>query len=238
MLEIDKLNVYYGATHALRNVSITVERNQIVALIGVNGAGKTSLLRAISGLINVPRAGQILYEGTEISKKKPHQIAAMGISQVLESRHIFPQLSVTENLKMGAFVRKDENSAQMKADFEYVYTMFPVLEQRSRQMGGTLSGGEQQMLAIARGLMSKPKILLLDEPSLGLAPLIIKDIFHAIKVIRDAGITVLVVEQNSKIALGIADKGYVMEMGEIVMEDTAQNLLRNDEVRKSYLGET
>lgn len=233
ILEVKSLDYHYGAIHALREISMSVCKGEIVALIGGNGAGKTTTLRCISGLLGAPTGGDILYRGESIVRKRAEWIARNGISQVLEGRHIFSKLTVEENLRMGAFGK----DIDFKSSLEYVYALFPRLKERSRQQGGTLSGGEQQMLAVGRGLMSRPVLLMMDEPSLGLAPIIVKEIFEIIKRINENGTTILLVEQNSKAALNVAHRAYVMETGQIVLSDTAAALMRNEEVRKSYLGE-
>lgn len=234
MLKIENLKTYYGNIQALKGINIEVSEGEIVALIGANGAGKTTTLMSISGVVP-PRSGKITLNGKDITGMAPDEIVPMGVVQVPEGRRIFPDLSVTENLDMGAFLRKDE--AGIKEDMDYVFELFPILEQRRNQRGGTLSGGEQQMLAISRALMARPKILLLDEPSLGLAPIIVQQIFGIIKKINEEQkTTVFLVEQNANLALKIAHKGYVMETGRITMTDTCANLLQNDEVKKAYLG--
>lgn len=233
LLELKNIDAFYGNIQALRDVSLTVNAGEIVSLIGANGAGKSTTLMTISG-INRPRSGQILWNGAEITRLAPNQIVGLGISQVPEGRLIFPDLSVGENLELGAFLRSDQDG--IKKDLEYVYDLFPILRQRRKQTGGTLSGGEQQMLAISRALMARPKLLLLDEPSLGLAPIIIQQIFAIIQRVSDNGTTVFLVEQNANQALKIADRGYVMENGRIVMQDTAKALLSSPAVRKAYLG--
>lgn len=232
MLTIQNLNVHYGMIQAVHDVSFHVEQGEIVSLIGANGAGKTTILRTISGLIR-PSKGSVTFEGKPIEKEAPQKIVASGLSQVPEGRHVFPGLTVQENLEMGAFLRKDSG---VKADYEQVYQKFPVLKERLSQDAATLSGGEQQMLAMGRALMSKPRLLLLDEPSMGLAPIFIKEIFSIIQEIKEQGTTVLLIEQNAKMALSIADRGYVLETGKIVLEGTGQELLDSDEVRKAYLG--
>ncbi|WP_430609881.1 ABC transporter ATP-binding protein [Enterococcus sp. DIV0876] len=232
MLNIQNLSVHYGMIQAVHDVSFHVEKGEIVSLIGANGAGKTTILRTISGLIR-PSKGSVTFEGKTIEKEAPQKIVASGLSQVPEGRHVFPGLTVQENLEMGAFLRKDN---EVKADYEQVYQKFPVLKERLSQDAATLSGGEQQMLAMGRALMSKPRLLLLDEPSMGLAPIFIKEIFSIIQEIKEQGTTVLLIEQNAKMALSIADRGYVLETGKIVLEGTGQELLASDEVRKAYLG--
>jgi len=233
MLQMDSVHVHYGAIHALKGVSLKVGKGQIVTLIGANGAGKTSTLSAITNL--VPKtSGKILFKGRDISHVATHRIVMNGIAMVPEGRRIFPNLSVMENLLMGAYSRRDLEA--MKADLEWVFDLFPRLEERSKQLGGTLSGGEQQMLAVARGLMTRPELLMLDEPSLGLAPLLVKEVFEVIRRIRDEGVTILLVEQNAMAALKVADYAYVLETGRIVLEGTGSHLLKNDNVRKAYLG--
>jgi len=235
ILELVDFHYYYGNIHAVKGISLYVEDGEMVTLIGSNGAGKTTTLQSISGLL--PQRGvrgDILFNGERINGKRGAHIAAMGISQALEGRHIFSKLTVQENLQMGAFNRKD--AKQLKEDMEKIYKLFPRLLERKTQLGGTLSGGEQQMLAIGRAMISNPKILLLDEPSLGLAPILIHEIFEAIKKINSEGTTILFVEQNSKIALGTASRGYVLQVGEMALADTCENLLENEEVKKVYLG--
>jgi branched-chain amino acid transport system ATP-binding protein len=234
MLKIENLETYYGNIQALKGISLEVSEGEIVTLIGANGAGKTTTLMSISGVVP-PRSGRITLNGKDITGKAPDEIVPMGLIQVPEGRRIFPDLSVSENLDMGAFLRRDD--AGIKRDIEYVFELFPILSARRNQRGGTLSGGEQQMLAISRALMAQPKLLLLDEPSLGLAPIIVQQIFDIIKKInKDQGTTVFLVEQNANLALKIAHKGYVMETGRITMADTCENLLNDDKVRKAYLG--
>lgn len=232
MLVVDNLSVHYGMIQAVREVSFTVEAGEIVSLIGANGAGKTTILRTISGL-NRPSGGSITFEGQEIHKTMPQKIVATGLCQVPEGRHIFAGMTVQENLEMGAFLRKDKD---LKAEYEQIFDRFPILKERRNQDAATLSGGEQQMLAMGRALMSKPKLLLLDEPSMGLAPIFIKEIFNIIQEIKQQGTTVLLIEQNAKMALSIADRGYVLETGSIVLEGTGQALLESEEVKKAYLG--
>jgi branched-chain amino acid transport system ATP-binding protein len=233
MLEVRDLNVHYGAIHALHGVSLKVEQGQIVTLIGSNGAGKTTTLRTISGLLT-PSAGDIVYESRSIAGVAPHEIVRLGIAQSPEGRGIFPNLTVEENLDMGAFARRDY--AQIAKDRERSLTLFPRVRERLRQMAGTLSGGEQQMLAMARALMARPRLLLLDEPSLGLAPQIVQTIFRIIREINAGGTTILLVEQNAHMALEVAHHAYVLEVGRVVMSDRADVLARSDEVRKAYLG--
>jgi branched-chain amino acid transport system ATP-binding protein len=234
MLELKEVHVHYGAIHALRGVSLKVQPGQIVTLIGANGAGKSTTLRAISGLRS-PTSGAILFEGREIGKLPPHAIVGGGISHAPEGRGVFPDLSVEDNLELGAFLRRDKDG--IAKDLERCFKLFPRLAERRRQQAGTLSGGEQQMLAISRALMSKPKLLLLDEPSLGLAPQIVDTIFEIIREINREGTTILLVEQNAARALDISHYGYVLETGKIALEDEAKKLLASDEVRRAYLGE-
>ncbi len=233
MLKVKEIDVYYGAIHALKKVSIEVEQGSIVTLIGANGAGKTSTLKSISGLLR-PRMGSIEFEQQDITRQAPDKIVEMGISQVPEGRRVFPDMSVLENLEMGAYLRKDKK--EIEKDLDSVFIRFPRLQERKKQLAGTLSGGEQQMLAIGRALMARPKLMLMDEPSMGLAPLLVKEIFEIIKDINQRGTTILLIEQNANMALSIADKAYVIETGEIVLEGTASELLRSDEVKKAYLG--
>ncbi len=233
LLEVDGIDVYYGAVHALKGVSVRAESGEIVTLIGANGAGKSTLLRTISGLIRA-RSGTVRFEGRDVSRVPPHEIVGLGISQSPEGRMVFANLTVQENLEMGAYRRKDR--ARIREDFEGMFLLFPRLLERRRQMAGTLSGGEQQMLAIARALMARPKLLLLDEPSLGIAPILMREIFRTIREINQRGMTVLLVEQNAHLALSIAARGYVLETGHVRLEDAAANLLRNEDVRKAYLG--
>lgn len=233
MLELRHLDTFYGNIQALYDVSMTIAEGEIVTLIGANGAGKTTTLMTICG-INRPRCGEIFWYGKPIHHLPPHEIVHLGIAQVPEGRLIFPDLSVAENLDLGAFLRRDP--AGVRKDLDYVFSLFPILAERRRQAGGTLSGGEQQMLAISRALMARPKLLLLDEPSLGLAPIIIRQIFAIIKRVHADGTTVFLVEQNANQALRIATQGYVMENGRIVMHDTAERLLASEEVRTAYLG--
>ena len=232
-LSVENLDVYYGAVHALKGVSLHVEAGEIVTLIGANGAGKTTLLRTISGIVPA-RSGAVSFEGRVITKLPPHEIVGLGVSQSPEGRMVFANLSVEDNLELGAYRRRDRDG--IKKDREQVFHLFPRLLERRRQLSGTLSGGEQQMLAMGRALMSRPKVLLLDEPSLGIAPLLVRDIFKTIVEINRAGTTVLLVEQNAHMALTIAQRGYVLETGRVVLEDTAAKLAANDEVRAAYLG--
>jgi len=234
LLDLQNLDVHYGAIHALRGVSFRVGQGEIVTLIGANGAGKTTTLRAVSGMLR-PSGGQIQYEGIPISGLKPHRLVARGLCHAPEGRGIFPNLTVTENLELGAFLRRDVLG--IAQDMERGFTLFPRLKERARQMAGTLSGGEQQMLAIARALMARPRLLLLDEPSLGLAPTVVETIFNIIQEINKQGVTILLVEQNAHLALGIANHGYVLETGTVVQSGTGADLLRSPEVRKAYLGE-
>ncbi|MSV25543.1 ABC transporter ATP-binding protein [Selenomonas sp. WCA-380-WT-3B 3/] len=233
MLELKGVNVYYGAIHAVKDISLTVNQGEIVTLIGANGAGKSTTLRTISGLLR-PKSGSISFEGKEIAGVKAHEIVRQGISQVPEGRRIFAEMTVMENLDMGAFTRKDKDG--IRADLKRVFELFPRLEERKSQVAGTLSGGEQQMLAMGRALMSRPKLLLLDEPSMGLAPLLIREIFHIIEDINRAGTTVLLVEQNANMALSIASRAYVLETGRITLSGDAAKLAASEEVRKAYLG--
>ncbi|WP_413460367.1 ABC transporter ATP-binding protein [Herbaspirillum huttiense] len=232
MLQFDKVHTHYGAIEALHGVSLTVEKGEIVTLIGANGAGKTTLLMTLCGR---PRAssGRVLFEGQDITQLPTHEIMRRGLAISPEGRRVFPSLTVLENLKMGAFFASNE---EIEQGIAYVFGLFPRLKERAAQRAGTMSGGEQQMLAIGRALMSKPRLLLLDEPTLGLAPLVIAQIFEIIRTIRDSGVTVFLVEQNANKALGVADRGYVLENGHVVMSDTGANLLANSDVRKAYLG--
>ncbi len=233
MLKIDNIHVYYGAIHALKGVSLEVHKGEIVTLIGANGAGKSTTLRTVSGLL-APKSGGISFLGENIAGMPAHEIVKHGISQVPEGRRIFAEMSVQENLEMGAFTRKDK--AGVAQDFDIVYNRFPRLKERRKQQAGTLSGGEQQMLAMGRALMSRPKLLLLDEPSMGLAPLLIKEIFSIIEDINREGTTVLLVEQNANMALSIAHRAYVMETGRITLQGAAKELAASEDVRKAYLG--
>jgi len=233
MLTIENLNVFYGAIHALKGISLKVREGEIVTLIGANGAGKSTTLKAISGLVK-PRAGSIIFDGELIQGRPAQDIVARGISQVPEGRRIFANLTVEENLELGAYLRRDR--AGIKADMENVFARFPRLEERRRQLAGTLSGGEQQMLAIGRGLMSRPRLLLLDEPSMGLAPLLVREIFEIIKEINREGTTILLVEQNAHMALSIASYAYVLETGQIVLEGPAAELADSEMVKEAYLG--
>ena len=233
MLTVENLNVYYGMIHALKGLSFHVEEGEIVALIGANGAGKTTTLQTISGILQA-KSGSVNFQGKEITSVSGNQIVKLGMSHVPEGRRMFSNLTVYENLMMGAYTRKDKK--QIAETLEKVYERFPRLQERTRQLAGTLSGGEQQMLAIGRAMMGKPKMILLDEPSLGLAPIVVHAIFEAIVEINRQGTTILFVEQNSKIALATAHRGYVMQTGKIVLADTCENLESNEEVKKAYLG--
>jgi branched-chain amino acid transport system ATP-binding protein len=233
VLEVEALDVHYGAVHALKGVSLRAEAGEIVTLIGANGAGKTTLLRTLSGLVPA-RSGRATFEGRDLLRLPPDAIVRLGVAQSPEGRMVFPDLSVEDNLEMGAYARRDR--AGIRADREEVWKLFPRLLERRRQSGGTLSGGEQQMLAIGRALMARPRLLLLDEPSLGLAPLLVREIFKTIVEINRRGTTVLLVEQNAHMALHVAKRGYVLETGRVVLEDAAARLLANDEVRQAYLG--
>lgn len=233
ILEINDIDTFYGKIHALKGVSLVVNKGEIVSLIGSNGAGKTTTLKTISSLLK-PAKGEILFKGKPISKLQAHEVAALGVAHVPEGRKIFPRMSVHENLEMGAF--RFDNHQAIQKNIEYVFELFPRLRERNRQKGGTLSGGEQQMLAIGRALMSEPSILLMDEPSMGLAPLLVEHIFACIKQLNSEGMTILLVEQNAHKALKVAHRGYVLQTGSIVMEGTGQELLKNEMVREAYLG--
>ncbi|MBW2649264.1 MAG: ABC transporter ATP-binding protein [Deltaproteobacteria bacterium] len=234
MLKLKNVQTFYGNIQALKGVTIEIAEGEIVTLIGANGAGKTTTLMAVCGIVP-PRSGEISFMGDPITGMEPDKIVSLGICQVPEGRRIFPYLSVAENLDMGAFLRNDR--AEIKRDMEYVYDLFPILAERRHQAGGTLSGGEQQMLAISRALMAKPRLLLLDEPSLGLAPLIVKQIFEIIsKINAESNTTIFLVEQNANLALKVAARGYVIENGRITLTDSSKNLLANEEVKKAYLG--
>ncbi len=233
ILKVTGLNVNYGAIHAIHNVSLTVNEGEIVSLIGANGAGKTTILHTITGLTKAA-SGSVLFEGAELLATEPHKIVTMGMAHVPEGRHVFAQMTVTENLEMGAYFRRDKD--QVEKDMADVLRRFPRLRERSRQLAGTLSGGEQQMLAVGRALMSHPRILLLDEPSMGLSPLLVKEIFTTIEDVNRDGVTILLVEQNAKMALSIADRAYVLETGDVVMEGEGAAMLKDDNVRKAYLG--
>jgi branched-chain amino acid transport system ATP-binding protein len=235
MLKIENLVVNYGAIKAIKGINVEVKQGEIVTLIGANGAGKSTILRAISSILK-PASGKILFDGKDIAGMPPHKIVELGVSQAPEGRMIFSNLTVQENLDMGAYTRKDKDN--IKYDLELIFKLFPRLQERLKQPGGTLSGGEQQMLAISRALMSKPKLLLLDEPSLGIAPILVKQIFEKIKTLKDAtGLTILLVEQNANLALSISNYAYVLETGDIKLEGDAKELASNPEVRKAYLGE-
>ncbi len=234
VLEVDNVHTYYGNIHALKGITINVNEGEVVTLIGSNGAGKTTTLKTISGVLR-PRAGQIRFQGKRLDTIEPDRIVQMGIAHAPEGRRIFSRMTVLENLEMGAYARRDREG--IKADMERVLTLFPRLRERLTQKGGTLSGGEQQMLAIGRALMSRPRLLLLDEPSMGLSPILVETIFQVIRDINKQGTTVLLVEQNALMALQVAHRGYVIQTGQIVMEDTGQNLLKSELVRKAYLGE-
>lgn len=233
MLKVNEIDVYYGAIHALKKMSLEVEQGTIVTLIGANGAGKTTTLKTISGILR-PKSGSIKYKGSDITKVAPEKIVSLGISQVPEGRRIFPTMTVLENLEMGAYLRKDKK--EILKDMENVFNRFPRLQERRKQLAGTLSGGEQQMLAIGRALMARPELMLMDEPSMGLAPLLVKEIFEIIKDINSRGTTILLVEQNANMALSIAHKAYVVETGEIVLQGSSEQLMKSEEVKKAYLG--
>jgi len=234
MLKLEGVSTYYGNIQALKDVNLEIARGEIITLIGANGAGKSTTLMTTCGIVP-PRTGSILFMGKPLTNLNPNKIVSLGISQVPEGRHIFPYLTVKENLDMGAFLRNDK--VQIRDDIQYIFEMFPILKERQHQQGGTLSGGEQQMLAISRALMARPRLLLLDEPSLGLAPLVTKQIFEIIKKINvENNTTIFLVEQNANLALKVADRGYVMENGRITITDSASNLLENEEVKKAYLG--
>ncbi len=235
LLEVDNIHTYYGHIHALKGISLTVEEGEIVTLIGANGAGKTTTLRTISGLMK-PRQGHVRLHGEDLGHYKPHEIVYKGMAMVPEGRRIFARLTVAENLEMGAYTRASR--PEIAADLERVFALFPRLKERRHQVAGTLSGGEQQMLATARALMAHPRILLMDEPSMGLAPVLVETIFDTIKQINREGTTILLVEQNALMALSIAHRGYVLQTGEIVLSDTTENLKKNPMVQKAYLGMT
>ena len=233
MLEIKDLNVFYGAIHALKGISLTVEEGELVSLIGANGAGKTTTLHTISGLLTAA-SGSIILDGKDLQKVAPNKIISMGLAHVPEGRHVFARMTVEENLRMGAYIIKDQK--KISENLENVYSHFPRLKERSRQLAGTLSGGEQQMLATGRALMTNPKIVLMDEPSMGLSPLLVKEIFSIIQELHESGITILLVEQNAKMALAVSDRAYVLETGCISMSGKASELAEDDRVRKAYLG--
>ncbi len=234
MLKIDNINLYYGGIHALKDLSLEVKKGEIVTLIGANGAGKTSTLRAISGLEPI-KSGTITYKGSDLKKVPSHKIVSLGLSHVPEGRKIFANLTVKENLELGAYLKKDKS--EIKSDMEMVYSKFPRLKERRKQLAGTLSGGEQQMLAIGRALMNRPEMLILDEPSMGLAPLVVKDIFDTIVEINKSGTTILLVEQNANMALSIANRAYVLETGKIILSGEAHDLLNDESIKSAYLGE-
>jgi len=236
LLEVKNINTYYGNIHALRDVSLYVDQGEIVAVIGGNGAGKTTLLNTVSGVLH-SRTGEILFEGQAITKLSADKVVHLGISQVPERRQIFSTLNVLDNLLLGAYLRHGrEPKEEIRKDLDFVFEIFPILKDRQKQMGGTLSGGEQQMLALGRGLMAKPQLLLLDEPSLGLAPLLVREIFRVASELREHGTTILLVEQNARAALRLADRGYVMETGNVVLEGTCKELLGDERVEEAYLG--
>lgn len=234
MLEIKGLEVYYGVIQAIKGISFEVNEGEVIALIGANGAGKTTTLQTITGMLK-PTAGEVTFEGQDISKIPGHKIVTMGMAHVPEGRRVFAELSVYENLKLGAYTRKDKD--EIAESLQRVYRSFPRLEERKSQLAGTLSGGEQQMLAMGRALMSKPKIILMDEPSMGLSPILVEEIFNIIREISADGTTVLLVEQNAKKALAIADRAYVLETGNIVLSGDAKEMMNNDAIKKAYLGE-
>lgn len=234
MLEVKDLEVYYGMIQAIKGVSFHVNEGEVIALIGANGAGKTTILHTVSGLL-APKKGSVTFEGTDISKIPGHKIVSMGMAHVPEGRRVFAQLTVLQNLKMGAFTRKDKD--EIEETLKTVFKRFPRLEERQNQLAGTLSGGEQQMLAMGRALMSHPKIILMDEPSMGLSPIFVNEIFDIIQEVSKSGTTVLLVEQNAKKALSIADRAYVLETGNIVLEGKASDLMNDDSIKKAYLGE-
>jgi branched-chain amino acid transport system ATP-binding protein len=236
LLQVENINSYYGNIHALKDVSLHVDSGEIVAVIGANGAGKTTLLNTLSGVLH-PRTGEILFEDQPIGKLSPDKVVRVGISQVPERRQVFSTLNVLDNLLLGAYLRHGrEPKEEIGNDLDYVFGIFPILKDRQKQMGGTLSGGEQQMLAVGRGLMAKPKLLLMDEPSLGLAPLLVREIFRVVGELREHGATILLVEQNARAALKLADRGYVMETGNVVLEGTSEELLGDERVQEAYLG--
>ncbi|MGI8682928.1 MAG: ABC transporter ATP-binding protein [Mycobacteriales bacterium] len=235
LLEVTDLRVAYGKIEAVKGISFTVEAGQVVTLIGTNGAGKTTTLRTLSGLLR-PRTGEVRFEGERIDGEAAHRIVARGMAHAPEGRHIFPLMTIAENLELGAYTRSD-GTAGVRADIDRVHDLFPVLAERRSQAAGTLSGGEQQMLAIGRALMSKPRLLMLDEPSMGLSPIMMEKIFTTVRELREQGTTILLVEQNASAALSLADIGYVIEIGAIVLSGTGRDLLRDDKVRKAYLGE-
>jgi len=234
MLKIDNINLYYGGIHALKDLSLEVKKGEIVTLIGANGAGKTSTLRAISSLEPI-KSGTITYKDSSLKKVPSHKIVSLGLSHVPEGRKIFANLTVKENLELGAYLKNNKN--EVKSDMEMVFSKFPILKEREKQLAGTLSGGEQQMLAIGRALMNRPEMLILDEPSMGLAPLVVKDIFDTIVEINKSGTTILLVEQNANMALSIANRAYVLETGKIVLSGKASDLLNDESIKSAYLGE-
>jgi branched-chain amino acid transport system ATP-binding protein len=235
MLEVENVHTYYGNIHALKGVSLTVDKGEIVTLIGANGAGKSTTLKTMSGLLR-PRQGSIRLDGEDLTRYPPHEIVTKGVVQVPEGRRVFGRLTVTENLEMGAFAITDRQ--RISANMERVFALFPRLKERRHQVAGTLSGGEQQMLSTGRALMANPRILLMDEPSMGLAPVLVDNIFDTIRELHDGGTTILLVEQNARMALQVSDRGYILQTGSIVLSDTAENLRQNEIVRKAYLGET
>ena len=233
LLEVQDIQVYYGMIQALKGVSFSVNEGEVIALIGANGAGKTTTLHTVTGLLRA-KSGHIIYDGQDITKVPPHKIVTMGMAHVPEGRRVFANMTVLQNLKMGAFTRSDKN--EIDATIEKVYKRFPRLKERQNQTAGTLSGGEQQMLAMGRALMSRPKLMMLDEPSMGLAPILVDQIFDIVKELNQSGVTILLVEQNAQMALSIANRGYVLETGRIVLSSDADELLHNDAVKKAYLG--
>ena len=234
MLEVKDLEVYYGMIQAIKGVSFHVDQGEVIALIGANGAGKTTILHTVTGLLS-PKKGSVVFEGQEVTKIPAHKIVSLGMAHVPEGRRVFAELSVYENLKMGAYTRKDKS--EIEENLQKIYERFPRLKERKNQMAGTLSGGEQQMLAMGRALMSQPKIIRMDEPSMGLSPILVNEIFDIIQEVSKSGTTVLLVEQNAKKALSIADRAYVLETGRIALEGRAEDLLRDDSIKKAYLGE-
>ncbi len=236
MLKIQNVSTYYGHIQALTDVSLEVQTGEIISLVGANGAGKSTLLNSISGIVP-PRRGQVVLAGEDVAALSAEAIVARGISQVPERRQVFGDLTVRDNLTLGAYLRlRRREKAAVAKDVEHIYSLFPILKERHKQLAGTLSGGEQQMLAIGRGMMARPKVLLLDEPSLGLAPILVQEIFRVIQQLRDEGTTILLVEQNARAALAISDRGYVLETGHVVMSGSAKDLISNEEVQKAYLG--